>query len=528
MNKMEEVELLQEEGKFSVNKDTKRIIIACCVIFAILFIVLLIYLGFSEKSETLNSNKNEFLYSLPQKYYITNEWATPSNDDFNRTSSSLFAIISLLESFYRKQGIEKGFLDKSKIVKFSPDYFLDYLTEYCQNNPLNRNCRKSPDFTFSDYISLLKGMDDPGKLLVPETAYPYQETKDMTGFQKVTSNIIKNNPFHFTIKNITFRSTIDTIKELLYSKKGPIEITLPMPEPRYWYSCDFNDYIKQSEWCLRGTSKIAPFHYKWEKQDDSTSIYHLTGETTITNAREMLLVGYDDNLIEELPVNVTNAPPTKGAFIIKNSWGSTGHSLEYLSGMIGPVSEFNLCPNNQDPLNCIPIDLQCYEKYGIDSSKCLNPTKLECNLDDNLGVCYKELTYYIVADPASQKPLLQYYDTGVNVPLLVYELADGSFSNPTPFLNAPYEFLNNAFRAKYAKQNNDAHCGYLVMSYDAIEQIIKASGPQTDSLSSISLDIEFSDDSYAKSNTKGVSYSLTKNSTYDFQLYEMSVNFADL
>ena len=524
---MEDVELLQNENeKFPISNETKKTIIIFSSVFAGILIIFIIFASIFRSDSSNVENFSNFI-SLPTKYFIQNNYAIPSKDDFNRSSSSLFAIISILESFYRKQGIEKGYLTNSQTVKFSPDYFHDYITNFCSTDRSIGSCRESPNFSFSDYVMILKGLSDPGKTLIPEAAYPYLETKDSTLYNTITTDIIKNNPFSFTIKNSSFRSTVDTIKELLYTSQAPIEITLPMPETRYWYNCNFNSFINDTEWCQRGTSDIAPFHYKWDRKDDSTCIYHLSGETTITNAREMVLVGYDDELIEEIPFNITELPPAKGAFVIKNSWGSTGHSLEYLKGSLSPNLERAMCPNAQDPMNWKPLDLRCVEAHGLDSNECI-ATPLECIVDVSLGICSPSLTYYLVANPYSDTPSLQFTETGVNVPTIVSKSDSGILSQPEPFLNAPFEFMNNAFRAIDAKTNDPNHCGHMVISYSVLDQIIKESGPQTDALSAISLDVEFSDVSYANSKSKGATYALTKNSTYEFILNEGNFHFIDL
>ena len=524
MSKMEEVELLQDEEKHESCGKTRKAIIIGGVFAVILFIIFLIINHFSTNSVSKSSAQIVYI-PPPSKYVISDEWSLPPWDDKGRLNSSVFSILSILEASYRKQGIDSGYLDKQQYVRFSPDYFVAFFDKKCKDSNFEI-CKNAGSFTFLDYVKLLNHFSDSYKSLVPLEACPYSE-KAVDCFNSITETVLEDNPLVFKINSAKYGTTIDRIKEMFYEKQGPIAFSLPMPILRYWYGCDFSNEISSTEWCQRGTASAAPVDYKWSDTRRNGEI-HISTEIAIDKAREMVLVGYDDNYVEELECNITGEPAIRGAFILQNSIGSSGYSLEYFAGEISSGNEAALCPNIDDPMNWVPLDINCAAAYGaagiLDGS--CPVTKLEC-IDETGKVCDPQFEYYVIAEPYSRVPVIQYNLTGVNVPVIAY--SDGSnISYPETFRHYPYEMLNKAFRAKINAKNDQNHCGHMIVSYKLIDELMKLSGPQTDSIGAISIDVKWSPESFAKYKKRGSSYSLTKKSTSSFTRNRFATHYVDL
>ena len=72
--------------------------------------------------------------ALPTRFIVPERYLLPPSDQASRGVCWAFATIFLLESQYRANGIEKGFLNPNEYVNFSKQAYAKYLFDKCKDH----------------------------------------------------------------------------------------------------------------------------------------------------------------------------------------------------------------------------------------------------------------------------------------------------------------------------------------------------------------------------------------------------------
>ncbi|KAI5524919.1 papain family cysteine protease domain containing protein family [Trichomonas vaginalis G3] len=518
---MEEIELLKEESSNSnISSKVKKLIILSVLIVVIVFAIFI----FFSKVTKIEIKKTQNLYNkLPSKYFISSIYSIPLNTEYKAQKSWLYTSLNIMESLYKYNGYMKGFLNETEYVKFSPYYISDTLNSFCSKNTNIEPCNstrtegKSIYPTFEDFAKFIKTYSS---ILIPESACKVQNNKC-----NVDTDVYSDSKIDFNMESSKIVTTISQIKELLYKNRSPLGFVMPMPATRYKLPCS-DILVNQTELCKKTSLGFGYLTFNESFESNGPSFYHITGDVIKTETRSLELIGWDDNFIEPLSSNITNAPPTKGAFIFKGTWGSTGHSREYLSGIIPRNIENALCPNSYDPLNFIPASLQCVAENGGDLSKCstdmssTGATQLVC-VDPNF--CNEDESYFVTRNSDLSKSASIYTENNIVYPII--RSIKGSVVSSMQF-PVPFSHLHKVFAPKSPIPNNEAFCGHVAISYRVIEELQRLSNPYSESIRAISLEVNFYNESYAAYKKKA--HKFTKNSTSNFQPITSKFTFTDL
>jgi len=498
-------------------------------------------MGISRKKNNQNQVIDKYYYPLPSKFIVNSSYLIPPSNQFNRGTCWIFSSIGLLESYYRHQGIQSGYLMDDEYLSLSQEAAGNTMINICKENPNSESCsggrkeHKTSSGSFDEFFKFSQSFPEFRSSILPESSCPYQNVTNETAIECPNSTIdIKNNPLKFNInKNATIVTGIDNIKELLYNSKKPLLHAFPNPVNRYWFECD-NEIVQDSEMCknelyqcpVQTNKYCAPIEYHLSKPHTTELIFHRSKDITVGVSHATLLVGYNDDFVEPIPVEFTQRPIQKGGFIIKNSWGNHGHSLEYLSGQITKEQEDSICPNPDDVYGWIPATYSCMKErfnpskcsldlhrqfgskvqYGASSLICVNET--HCNVNKK---------YVLLRDELSGETKVDFTPDGV--PLANVIEYDDDNVQKAKVDTLPYNHLYYAFKLENPPDSNSRdHCGYYFFFYDTITEISSQLYSETGVYRAINIDIEWTKESYERSGSNK-NYTRVHESIHKFKPY---------
>jgi hypothetical protein len=254
----------------------------------------------------------------------------------------------------------------------------------------------------------------------------------------------------------------------------------------------------------------------------------------------MNVVGYNDAWLYRNRFQSAQASAQhKGGFILHNSWGARGHSVKYLYGDESEENEAVICPNHVSPFNWIPASYECVAEAAAKG------------IDVNRSVRCPDLANVDVPPELNQPPerirgrgrttgadLLRLKGSNASDPVFyVLEnngakftasgLADVSFiaidTSQTPNQISrttvkilPFYALSSLFEPVPATlvANDPENCGYWIMPYDTLNNMIRINWDLLDNFRVVDYDIEFTGTSYAlHPNTSAAAVELLKNGT---------------
>lgn len=446
----------------------------------------------------------EYVYRpLPSKYLIDESVMSPTLDQGPRGTCYLFQIIAILESQYKQQALQYGYLEKDQYLRFSHEGLAYKMVQRCLEQPNSFPCFDSPRRlntteagSLTEFINFYKEWDDFKHWVVPANCCKYQQLPENEMICPDIEQCIKNNPIEFEILKHYVTVNIEDIKQTLHETKLPLAFSITLPQQRYIFPCT-NKLVKDSFscknhdfYCPTDPSKFCSIHdFKLFKISDTEFVFQKTGKTVPGTPHAMTLVGYNDNFSPKLNINFTHVPRSTGGFILKNSWGARGHTYEYLMGMITEDQDAVFCPDKDNVLRWVPADLECIKskKSGdlcstdarisrgkriinhADTLKCVNVTHCDLNA-----------TYYLLRDsPTSLAASFVWSEEGVPLPRVI-KVKDGYDPVIETIETLPIQHAYYAFQLRddLQEKNIPGKCGYVMLPYDTVRDLRSVLGDQ--------------------------------------------------
>ena len=476
---------------------------------------------------------------IPDSFAVDEIYRNPATNQAQRGTCWAWSTLYLLETQYRAQGIKQGYLKPDEYVKFSMQAFGAFLGNWCRAHPDTKECHygnflKPQPSTDDGQVEGLpiyyEDVENLSKSIVPDAVCPYIETGSPSTDFKCDNleDALKANPISFKIKS--FETAYDTrhIKQLLYTKQRPLGIGIPLGSIAYYVSCDDPNFANLEQ-CTK-KSFLCPDSQTEDKYCAKLLFYGYTSDGTFVSigkairqnsigGHAMNVVGYNDNWRYNNRFTTDNSVQnSKGCFILHNSWGSGGHSIEYLMGRRTVENEMTQCPNVLGPESWIPATIDCITQNNKDVTKCSNDIervrgKGFANHADLLNCSH------VFAGAATDFPTCQFNHSYVlkrkaDDTIDTYELPNGLHStgfitwseeDPTPkevrIETVPYWALNRYLKpvdaAKYP--NNDQECGFYALPYQMVENMRRRAYDLFDNFKVSDIEIEFDEHSYARS-----------------------------
>lgn len=522
-------------------KKNRKFFILLIVFILVCFVGYLIYFLFSNKIE-IPVNYREPYLPPPKKFMVNQSYLLPVWNQFDRGTCWAFASIYLVESQYKHNGIMKGFLNDTEYVAFSQEALAKWMVDKCKKDKTSQTCKMSPrkggkssGGSIEDFINFYKEFDDFKSAIMPITTCEYQE--DPADEMKCPdfSKRLSSNPIKIRLSGGEFGVGIDKTKDMLFKYQYPLSFNFPMPVSRYYFECDQNPIVANHSICKEkllkcphNSEKFCSFlDYQVSKPNLAEMITHNTDNLVYGVGHAMVIVGYNDYFEDPLFINITRKNPSRGIFILRNSWGGRGHSLEYLYGLISHEQEQMICPNADDVAIWTPVTKECLKKYN-DGSKCSTDVTrflggktynggslLKCI---NTTHCKKGDYYYLLRNGLDKRPAMKFLDSGVPCAYVI----NSKTKEVTLIDTIPIEHLYYAFELVDKPKNSDQHCGYYAYSYDAISRIEQGLSTRTPTFRVVQVKVDFDDSSYVRSGSLTADYTYVRSSTGNHNVFNPS------
>ena len=481
-------------------------------------------------------------FVLPKRFVVPDRFLLPPSNQMSRGTCWDFATIFLVESQYRGNGIQKGFLNEDEYTLFSKQAYGAFLGQNCLKHPEIKGCKhgglghhSTDDQKIAAIEYFSKYFPTLTKSILPESVCEYFPTSnDTTDYQcDGMDEAIKQNPIEFKIKGIEYATTVEGSKRLLIKKNRPIGVVVPLPSYRLYAPCDSSPYSNDPQ-CISKSNK-CPSNYESEycaiikiegRTIDGVFTYHPEYlQDTIIGGHEMDIVGFNDDWVYRSRHATTKSLANiKGAFLFHNSWRSNGHSVEYLMGRQSEENEAVICPNHRSSSNWIPTNLQCIKDNHFDISKCgtkylrvrgssvtKNADLLKCK---NSKYCDLNRTYVLSESKLSPGDVnVRHLFTGLDSIELISWSKDLDIKTEY-FEYLPFYALNLAFEPINLIENHPDLCGYWMCPYDTIDMVNRIEWEFLDHFHTVDIEFEFTDSSYQRgSYNKDLNYTLLNIST---------------
>ncbi|ELP93579.1 hypothetical protein EIN_062740 [Entamoeba invadens IP1] len=556
---------------------------------------------------------NEVDVALPKQYHIPLNTVVIPKDQASRGSCWIFSTIGMVESSYRKYGVEAGFLNENEYVQFSEQAYGKLIYDYCQDHKeipicdyggmgINQTSDGSVEFIY--YLG-----DEAKKLILPHSVCEYYTQRGDGEFHCNDENlaeIIATNPIDFKIKDIKTMYSINEIKKTMFEHQGPISYGLATVQKSYYFECnEYNPDVNTSVCttcefpCYQAASGLYVQDTTGEKcctriglaSYSNDAVFDLHGEVMGSGGHAMVIVGWNDEFrvdrdqstyvkTKEEGINRQDDGnqyynPVKGGFIIKNSWGLVGHSIQYWMQSISEANEALICPLTLSIKNWSPVDAECLKtnlkfsecgfgkvRYvGRQKKKILGGVKLSCSRSSNKETDVKKMTLLGFPECGEDNAndyvyalvgkLVEDDEEGTSTVNLVSEIPEGSDTQRLYSIvraklgedqdtvsdvevlqttQTTLQMLEKVFKpfAEFNVDNSDS-CGYYFQPYSTIRFLVsdyKAWGYESYAFSY--LDIQWENSSYLFGNENNQNYQWIKNSTVKYAFPVFDGPFGDI
>jgi hypothetical protein len=221
----------------------------------------------------------------------------------------------------------------------------------------------------------------------------------------------------------------------------------------------------------------------------------------------MNIVGWNDNwAYHSRFAGPASVAPLKGAFILHNSWGNTGHSVDFLLGQRTLENEQATCPNHNDSITWIPCNFdELVNKSG-------NYTQCSTDLPHVRGHGRTLHADLLVCTDGAFCNVGEQYVLGrdgddVNTTLLdngLYLTEVINVQNRLAPVRSqvlfPFWGLGRIFQvAEGYVKNDDYDCGYYALPYETLEAVRRRAWDLFDNYKASDIEVEFTPGSYETS-----------------------------
>ena len=280
---------------------------------------------------------------IPSKYIINDSVLSPILNQGVRGTCWAFQVIGILETQYKQQGLDNGYLKPNEYLQMSTEGLAVDMVKKCLDNPKSLPCicsMRSENTTtggsLQEFVKFVDYWPEFKNYVVPSSCCPYQILPENEMVCPNLDKCKKNNPLEFEILQSFSTTNINDAKQRLYETQVPLAFSINNPQHRYIFPCT-NPIVSNSSSCVMHDF-ICPYNmseycsildFKFWKASDAEFLFHNTGKVVPGTGHATLLVGYNDNFVPKRALNFSKLDPPVGGFILKNTWGPRGHTFEY-------------------------------------------------------------------------------------------------------------------------------------------------------------------------------------------------------
>eukprot|EP00727_Mastigamoeba_balamuthi_P008540 m51a1_g4308 hypothetical protein (869) ;mRNA; f:34648-38484 len=488
---------------------------------------------------------------LPKTFVLPVTSRTPAKNQASRGTCWIFATVGHIESSYRRNGFAKGFLAADEYVAFSEQAYGIGFVNYCKDKVgVDPWCVAGP----------AKGTPTDGRpewlyyvgpkvrqYILPTAVCPYSPTEDRELECAGLGAATRANPVSLRIRGVESAHTVDSIKRLLLEKQTALPWDHAIYDATYTIPCS------DRRTGLHNSSQCAQCAHPCRESSDgccarlvlpgytNEGVFSLHGWPVAAGGHAMLVVGWNDELRVDTGLPGEMREHTTGGFILKNSWGSRGHSVGYWAREHSLTDEAFICPAEASARTWLPANATCMLRQAADPVACSGgavkvvrkqwvhgATVLKCGkITDPVTArvlgwdgCRQGMRYVLAADPDNKGEVYvtvpRNSDGYVQFDLVEWDPADpAGTARLIRTGGTTWYGLENLLTPVKIVGNSEEQCGYYFMPYETLtEGNIRYPVTGTDVATVLYVDIEWDDSSYlVNKNNAALNYSLIHKST---------------
>lgn len=434
------------------------------VIVTLGLLVLGLVMTFRDSSVIVASPGSSVYYfeqSLPSIFLISSQYDIPKrNSPINNSLEN--SIADYLEMSYRFYGINNQYFQDNQYVRFSSKFIFDVLSP---NNTFH---------TVLDFLHSSNVIKNFQSIALPDAAY-----KDTS---HDINNLLKNNVVQFSLDEQSTLFTISDIKTFLLETNAPLLFSFNIPNQTLYNS----PFLPSNDLC--DNSKFIETKNEFLQKIATTKIHGV-------------IVGWNNYY----PSNIGSyhyLNSSQGGFIVKME---AGNAISKYDGTLISKDNSKACPNDKNPENWIPIDINCLRSFQNISKCTQGATILKCimPLQGNESVCNSSYSYALVG--YNQQAII---DNGYYRMISYNQFISSNYS----------EFVNENVSAHLAGTifqpiNNflsdpEVYCSYRFVPYDLLNAF-----PDIEALS---LSLKWTKSSYQRSSDSR-KYDSLQHSTFNVE-----------
>ena len=419
---------------------TKGIILSICVSCFVAFMSMIISLNYQKPASV--ESTDPYAFFTPRRYSISLNFDTPVRASEGHTWSS--SLVSLVESYFRKQGISLGKINSTSYVQFSEQKLINVVNSH-------------------GFDSLFTG-DFPAALIMEQIIANNLSLSEFFSF-----NSQQNQYVEMDVKAMNTASTVKSIKDLIFQTKRPLLLSMRPLQAKYFYKCQTEDCFAIAQPC---PARMTERDY----------CGNITSETLLMNGQyftpvspaepvlkstyvNFVVEGFNDDYVSSLTIHsFSSMKRSKGGFFVRG----------FLGGNVGPmISRYE---GNTDP---VYADLYCLNQYFPSSWVAHNlssedqkqqPTYLTC-IDETNEICINGHQYILIQDSSS---LLGEASVTEDEDGLTYTcVLDLTQGGQIQWINRiPFWELSKVFIPSVILESDIDPCGHWFIPYDYIETIL--------------------------------------------------------
>ena len=528
-------------------ENTNRTLVPFWILWSIIILLNIFILVVTSISAALLGNEMDTVYKNREEYISATKkhisfynTMTVVEDQESGIPSWIYALVGYFEASYRKNGLEKGFLGETEYVRLDEVKLYNHIMDLCSAD------------TFEYCEDLKKGENGYYNGSPELFYYLYQHfgEKLVKGIvPKGYNGSLDANPIKMEITKIISVYNKDDVTQLMKNTELPMTLTFGTFNRRFAIPCE-NDFgyvcpegVERSP-CpssLGGECVILNFN-----PYSKSGIYDYVGDLHYLKKHSVLVVGWNDEKRVDRSWGSSFHNFVDGGYIVKNSYGykSHGHTINNWLQAHSAKAETQVCPNIHAFESYIPLDEDCitknsyetccesYIKKGVKGYIKETITQLVCDGTKNdkykgIFECDPERVYFIRARANSFGPysasksmdMQSIEGTGmfkINMLSFAKDMTDMQHVTISPCCQ---EMLEDIFTTKISEvdqvaASNTEECGYDFIPYKILEKYNE--NYVIDGLHSAGFsmfEINWSDQSYAASQTAGMDYSAIKDAT---------------
>ena len=474
----------------------------------------------SAVATVLTPSQDDSEFVFPDNVeYLPQYFAVPIGYDTSRKTvvspkkadSWIFSVISVFESFYRRQSYMAGGLPQDKAVTFSEQALIHSIELFCANS--NSSSTFCKERSLPQNVNIFENLALSSEInhgIMPSAVCNYDSAStDCSGYDTKAS-------LEWTYNVTRWGRTSQEMKEMLFTSGAPLLLSMPEPLVTYYIPCsdarvsNTKECIGKTVKCRNGDGYCGILRFPSYSAHGDFRIPQEPAVLQPGDPMSFVVVGYVNSYIAtQVTAQDRGFVPSEGGFIALAPMLGGGMSVNHYLGLIRQTDSYLLCANWQDPYMWPSANISCVrEKKALE--ECIS-LPLKCI---NSSLCDVESDYTLMQMPVRAGDVrILFEDSGMTVTPMFRRDKSGKVTEEI-FNKLPFHRLSEAFTYPFESGGMDSTCGYWFIPFEMIEKLNALNGGFNNRVTALQVEIQFESKClYGQKSDKVLSSLLSKSVT---------------